>query len=78
MAERAYSNWHNSHNGYGDMVDLDAASLEDVGAFFDSYYSPANAAVVVVGDFEPAAALEMDEALLRGHPRAGAPRTGRR
>jgi len=59
MAERAYSNWHNSHNGYGDMVDLDAASLEDAQTFFDTYYSPANAALVVVGDFEPAAALEM-------------------
>ena len=58
MAERAYANWHNAHNGYGDMVDLDAASLEDARAFFDSYYSPANAALVVVGDFEPAAALE--------------------
>jgi len=59
MAERAYANWHNSHNGYGDMVDLDAASLEDARAFFDSYYSPANAALVVVGDFEPSEALSM-------------------
>lgn len=59
MAERAYANWHNSHNGYGDMVDLDAASLEDAQTFFDSYYSPANAALVVVGDFETANALEM-------------------
>ncbi len=59
MAERAYANWHNSHNGYGDMVDLDAASLEDAQAFFDRYYSPANAALVVVGDFEPSEALAM-------------------
>ena len=73
MAERAYSNWHNSHNGYGDMVDLDAASLEDVGAFFDSYYSPANAAVVVVGDFEPAAALEMTKRYFEGIPAQARP-----
>jgi zinc protease len=59
MAELAYDNWHNSHNGYGDMVDLDAASLEDARAFFDTYYSPANAVLVVVGDFEPAGALQM-------------------
>jgi len=59
MAELAYANWHNSHNGYGDMVDLDAATLEDSRDFFDSYYSPANAAVVVVGDFETSEALEM-------------------
>jgi zinc protease len=53
MNERAFENWHNSHNGYGDMRDLDAASLEDVKAFFDAYYSPANAVLVLVGDVEP-------------------------
>ena len=68
MAERAYANWHNSHNGYGDMVDLDAASLEDAQAFFDSYYSPANAALVVVGDFEPGGALQMVKRHFEGIP----------
>ena len=29
-------------------------SLEDVQAFFDLYYAPNNATLVVVGDFEPA------------------------
>jgi len=75
MAERAYSNWHNSHNGYGDMVDLDAASLEDARAFFDSYYTPANAALVVVGDFEPAAALEMVRRHFEGIAAAPRPAT---
>lgn len=59
MAERAYSNWHNSHNGYGDMGDLDAATLEDARRFFETYYSPSNAVLVVVGDFEPAEARAM-------------------
>jgi predicted Zn-dependent peptidase len=59
MQEHAFTNWHNSHNGYGDMEDLDAASLEDVQRFFDAYYSPANAALVVVGDIDPAEALEL-------------------
>ena len=59
MQAVAFDNWHNSHNGYGDMEDLDAASLEDVQAFFDSYYSPANAVLVVVGDFDEAHALEL-------------------
>ena len=53
MQERAYTNWHNAHNGYGDMADLDAASLDDVEAFFRTYYSPANAVLVIVGDCEP-------------------------
>ena len=49
MQAAAFDNWHNSHNGYGDVADLDAASLEDVQAFFRTYYSPANAALVLVG-----------------------------
>jgi zinc protease len=58
MPERAFKNWHNAHNGYGDMADLDAASLADVQGFFEAYYSPSNAALVVVGDFEPGPTLE--------------------
>ncbi|MEI7925364.1 MAG: insulinase family protein, partial [Chloroflexota bacterium] len=27
MQAAAFTNWHNSHNGYGDMADLDAARL---------------------------------------------------
>ena len=57
MQAAAFTNWHNSHNGYGDMADLDAASLADVEAFFRTYYSPANAVLVLVGDFEAATAL---------------------
>jgi zinc protease len=73
MGERAWANWHNSHNGYGDMVDLDAANLDDVQAFFDSYYSPANAAVVIVGDFEPAEALQMARRYFEDIPAAPRP-----
>ena len=59
MTERVFQNWHNSHNGYGDMADLDAATLEDTEAFFEAYYSPANAVLVLVGDVEPAEAFAM-------------------
>ena len=52
MCERAFRNWHNAHNGYGEFEDLDAASLDDVWAFFGDYYSPRNAVVVIVGDVE--------------------------
>lgn len=48
----AFTNWHNAHNFYGDLEDLDAATLEDVQKFFDAYYAPNNAALAVVGDFE--------------------------
>jgi predicted Zn-dependent peptidase len=49
------------HSTIGSMDDLDAASLEDVGDFFATYYTPNNAVLTVAGDFEPAAALAMIE-----------------
>lgn len=52
MPQYANKNWYNAHNFYGDLEDLDAASLEDVKSFFDTYYAPNNAVVVVVGDFD--------------------------
>ena len=41
------------HSTIGSMEDLDAASLEDVQAFFRTYYAPNNAVLSIVGDFEP-------------------------
>jgi zinc protease len=57
MPQYANSNWHNAHNFYGDLKDLDAATLEDVGKFFKTYYVPSNAVLVVTGDFESAPTL---------------------
>ena len=53
MPQYANENWYNAHNFYGDLADLDAATLEDVQTFFDTYYAPNNAVLVVVGDFDP-------------------------
>jgi predicted Zn-dependent peptidase len=58
MPQYANENWHNSHNFYGDIKDLDAATLKDVKEFFDTYYAPNNAVLVVVGDFENKQARE--------------------
>ncbi|HNI10818.1 MAG TPA: insulinase family protein, partial [bacterium] len=58
MPQYANTNWYNAHNFYGDLKDLDAATLEDVQSFFKTYYAPNNAALVVVGDFEPKQTLE--------------------
>jgi len=43
-----------AHAVNGSMADLNAAALADVQAFFDLYYAPNNATLVVVGDFDPA------------------------
>src|SRR5216117_4229103 len=42
-----------AHTVIGSIDDLNAAQLSDVRAFFDTYYAPNNATLVVVGDFKP-------------------------
>jgi predicted Zn-dependent peptidase len=54
LPQKANENWYNAHNFYGDLDDLEAASLEDVREFFKTYYAPNNAALVVVGDIDVA------------------------
>jgi zinc protease len=50
-----------SHTVIGRMVDLDAAEVTDVQAFFDKYYKPSNAVLVVVGDIDPKETMKMVE-----------------
>src|SRR5687768_1567302 len=57
MPQYANTNWYNAHNFYGDLTDLDAATLDDARSFFKTYYAPNNASLAITGDFEPAQAL---------------------
>ncbi len=57
LPQVANENWYNAHNFYGELSDLDSATLGDVQDFFHTYYAPNNAVLVVVGDFEPRQAL---------------------
>jgi len=50
LPQKANTNWYNAHNFYGDLSDLTAATLDDVKQFFDTYYAPNNAVLVVTGD----------------------------
>ncbi len=43
------------HSTIGSMADLDAASIDDVSAFFQTYYAPNNAVLSIVGDVDTAA-----------------------
>ena len=45
----------------GSHADLAAAQLGDVQQFFRQYYTPNNASLAIVGDFEPAAARKLVE-----------------
>lgn len=66
MPQYANTNWYNAHNFYGDLNDIEAAKLEDVDKFFKTYYIPSNAALAVVGDFEPAQAKQWIEKYFAG------------
>lgn len=52
MPMLANTNWHNSHNFYGELKDLEAATVADAKQFFDSFYRPNNAVLVVAGDID--------------------------
>lgn len=51
----ANENWHNAHNFYGDLTEIEAATVDDAKTFFDNYYRPSNAVLVVAGDIDYAA-----------------------
>ena len=69
------------HTTIGSMEDLDAATLEDVHAFFRRHYVPNNAVLSIVGDVEPDDAFQRADDLLRASrapvPSRPNPRLGR-
>lgn len=71
--ERANTNWHNAHNFYGDLTELEAATLEDVRGFFTTYYAPNNAVLVVVGDTTAAEVRRLAEKHFGSIPRQPQP-----
>src|SRR6476619_3303081 len=50
--ENAFTNWNNSHNGYGELSEINAATIADVRSFFKTYYAPKNAVLTIVGDVD--------------------------
>jgi len=50
--KNAFTNWNNSHNGYGELDEINAATIEDVRSFFKTYYAPNNAVLTIVGDID--------------------------
>lgn len=58
-----------AHSTIGDMQDLQQAPLSAVQEFFDTYYAPNNAVLVLAGDFEPKQAMAMVEKYFGSIPR---------
>ncbi|PYO93364.1 MAG: peptidase M16 [Gemmatimonadetes bacterium] len=66
-----------AHTVIGSMADLDSAAAPDVQAFFDTYYAPNNATLVVVGDFNQSELRRLVNQYFAGvpsHPAPEAPR----
>lgn len=68
MPQYANTNWYNAHNFYGDLKDIEAATLKDAQDFFNTFYAPSNAVLVVTGDFEEAQAKKLIEQYFGGIP----------
>jgi predicted Zn-dependent peptidase len=73
MPQYANSNWYNAHNFYGDLKDIEAATLDDVKKFFNTFYAPNNAAIAIVGDFEPGKAKAFVQKYFAAIPSAKLP-----
>ena len=71
--ENAFTNWNNSHNGYGELSEINAATIEDVRSFFKTYYAPNNAVLTVVGDVDVNEVKKMVEKHFANIPSAPAP-----
>ncbi|MGQ0640221.1 MAG: M16 family metallopeptidase [Gemmatimonadaceae bacterium] len=70
----AYPKGHPFHHSLiGSFEDLDAATLDDVRAFFALHYTPDNAVLSIVGDIEPNNARTLVERYFGGIPRGSGP-----
>ncbi|HEX3885964.1 MAG TPA: pitrilysin family protein [Phenylobacterium sp.] len=54
VPEATYTTHPYHRPGIGSIADLDAATIDDVRAFHETYYRPDNAALIVVGNFDEA------------------------
>lgn len=61
------------HMVVGSMEDLQAASIEDVREFHETYYVPENATLVLAGDFDSKQALQFVDQYLGRVPKAKKP-----
>jgi len=73
LQELLYDNFAYKHSVIGSMEDLNAATVEDVHAFFTRYYAPNNAVLTLVGDFTSDAALKAIRKHFESIPRQPSP-----
>ncbi|OIJ99053.1 M16 family metallopeptidase [Streptomyces monashensis] len=70
-----YERWANAHNGYGDFVDLDRATVAECADFFAAHYVPGNAVLTLCGDIDPQQAIDAAARQFDAVPSRPAPTT---
>jgi zinc protease len=71
ISDQAFAVHPYKHPVIGSMKDLDAASVNDVRDFWQTYYVPNNATAVLVGDFDSTEALQLVTQYLGRVPKSG-------
>jgi predicted Zn-dependent peptidase len=73
LPQKANMNWYNAHNFYGDLSEIQAATIDDVKNFFNTYYAPNNAVLVVTGDATVDEVMKLAEKHFGGIPQRQLP-----
>ena len=73
FTQLAYTNPAYRHSVIGSMADLSAATVDDVAAFFKTYYAPNNAVMGIAGDVNTARTLAKVRQYFEGIPSQPAP-----
>jgi zinc protease len=73
LYDQAFTTHPYKHPTIGSMQDLEAASIDDVRDFYQTYYVPSNATLVIAGDFDPAQAKQLVDRHLGRVPPAANP-----
>jgi zinc protease len=71
--DQAFTTHPYKHPTIGSMKDLEAASIEDVRDFYHTFYVPANATLVLVGDFDSTQAIQLVNQYLGRVPKSEKP-----
>jgi len=73
IPEVAYDVLPHRRAGIGSIADLDAASFEDARAFYEAYYGPDTATLIVAGNFEMEALRSLVDGYFADIPRRARP-----
>jgi zinc protease len=68
--DQAFTTHPYKHPTIGSMADLEAASVDDVRDFYNTFYVPSNATLVLVGDFDSSQAIQLVTQYLGRVPKA--------